>query len=110
MSEPQFKLRLFAGEENVDVSSLYKYLPAAAAEMRLPITVRNPAHAQFIGREFADARDETRARAATRARQLMGMPVGGTVLDFRDRAILKFYLYSGVRLSTGCRLKISDFH
>jgi site-specific recombinase XerD len=38
------------------------------------------------------------------------MPAGDTVRDFRDRAILKFYLYSGVRLSTGCRLKISDFH
>ena len=92
------------------VSSFYKYLGAAAAEMRLPITVPNPAHAQFIARESADARDETRALTATRARQLMGMPAGDTVLDFRDRAILKFYLYSGVRLSTGCRLKVSDFH
>jgi integrase len=23
---------------------------------------------------------------------------------------LKLYLYSGIRLSTGCRLKVSDFH
>jgi integrase/recombinase XerC len=92
------------------ISSFYKYLGAAAAEMRLPITVPNPAHAQFIGREAADAREETRALTATRARQLMGMPTGDTVVDFRDRAILKLYLYSGVRLSTGCRLKISDFH
>lgn len=30
-------------------------------------------------------------------------------LDYRDRAILKFYLYSGARVSTGCRLKASDF-
>jgi site-specific recombinase XerD len=92
------------------VSSFYKYLGAAAAEMRLPITVPNPAHAQFIARESADARDETRALSATRARQLMGMPSGDTLLEYRDRAILKFYLYSGVRLSTGCRLKVSDFH
>src|SRR5437867_10969617 len=48
--------------------------------------------------------------SATRARQLMGLPAGDTVLDFRDRAILKFFLYSGARLSTACRLKISDFH
>lgn len=92
------------------LSSFYKYLGAAAAELRLPITVSNPAHAQFIARESTDARDETRALTATRARQLMGLPVGDGVLAYRDRAILKFYLYSGVRLSTGCALKVSDFH
>jgi len=92
------------------LSSFYKYLAAAAAELRLPITVPNPAHAQFISRESTDPRDETRALTGTRARQLMGMPAGDSVLDFRDRAILKFYLYSGARLSTGCRLKVSDFH
>lgn len=91
-------------------SSFYKYLGAAAAELRLPVTVSNPAHAQFIARESTDARDETRALSATRARQLMGLPVGDGVLAYRDRAILKFYLYSGVRLSTGCALKVSDFH
>jgi len=32
------------------------------------------------------------------------------VLDYRDRAILKFFLYSGARLSTAGRLKVSDFH
>src|SRR5260370_16222594 len=92
------------------LSSFYKYLAAAAAELRLPITVPNPAHAQFISRESTDAREETRALSATRARQLMGLPSGDSVLDFRDRAILKFFLYSGARLSTACRLKISDFH
>jgi integrase/recombinase XerC len=92
------------------VSSFYKYLGAAAAELRLPITVPNPAHAQFISRESTDARDETRALSATRARQLMGLPAGDSVIDFRDRAILKTFLYSGIRLSTACRLKISDFH
>src|ERR1017187_6939938 len=30
------------------LSSFYKYRAAAAAELRLPITVPNPAHAQFI--------------------------------------------------------------
>ncbi len=92
------------------LSSFYKYLAAAAAELRLPITVSNPAHAQFIARETSDARDETRALSATRARQLMGMPSGDEAIDYRDRAILKLYLYSGVRLATGCRLKVSDFH
>jgi site-specific recombinase XerD len=92
------------------LSSFYKYLAAAAAELRLPITVPNPAHAQFIARESTDPRDETKALSATRARQLMGMPAGDSLLEFRDRAILKFYLYSGVRLSTACRLKVSDIH
>ena len=92
------------------LSSFYKYLAAAAAELRLPITVPNPAHAQFISRESTDARDETRALSATRARHLMGLPAGDSVLDYRDRAILKFFLYSGARLGTACRLKVSDFH
>jgi site-specific recombinase XerD len=92
------------------LSSFYKYLGAAAAELRLPITVPNPAHAQFISREPADPREETRALSATRARQLMRLPEGDSPLEFRDRAILRFYLYTGARLATGCRLKVSDFH
>src|SRR5580700_9806123 len=92
------------------LSSFYKYLAAAAAELRLPITVPNPAHAQFISRQSTDPREETRALSATRARQLMGLPSGDDPLAYRDRAILKFFLYSGARLSTVCRLKVSDFH
>lgn len=92
------------------LSSFYKYLAAAAAELRLPITVPNPAHAQFISRESSDPRDETKALSATRARQLIGLPTGESVLDYRDRAILKFFLYSGARIGTACRLKVADFH
>ncbi len=92
------------------LSSFYKFLSGAAAELRLPITVPNPAHAQFISREASDAVDETRALSETRARQLMGLPAGDTLLDVRDRAILKFYLYTGARIATGCALNVSDFH
>src|SRR5438270_6812507 len=92
------------------LSSFYKYLAAAAAEMRLPITVPNPAHAQFISRESTDPREETRALSATRARQLIGLPDGESIVDYRDRAILKTFLWSGIRLGTACRLKVSDFH
>jgi integrase/recombinase XerC len=92
------------------LSSFYKYLAGAAAELRLPITVPNPAHAQFISRESADARDETRALSVIRARQLMSLPSGESVLEYRDRAILKLFIYSGIRLGTGCRLKVEDFH
>ena len=40
----------------------------------------------------------------------MGLPSEDTVLDYRDRAILKLYLYSGARLDAGCRLLVEDFH
>jgi len=92
------------------LSSFYKFLAAVAAELRLPITVPNPAHAQFISRESNDPLDETRALSATRARQLMGMPAGDSLVDARDRAILKFYLYTGARLGAGCHLTVGDFH
>jgi integrase len=90
--------------------AFYKYLAGAAAEFRLPINVPNPAHAQFIARESSDPLEGTRALTATRARQLMGLPAGDGVLDYRDRAILKTYLYTGVRLATACRLRVRDFH
>jgi site-specific recombinase XerD len=92
------------------LSSFYKYLAGAAAELRLPINVPNPAHAQFIARESSDPLDGTRALSATRARQLMGLPAGDGVLEYRDRAILKTYLYTGVRLSTACRLRVKHFY
>ena len=90
--------------------SFYKYLQGVASEFRLPITVPNPAHAQFIPRGSSDPRDETKALSATRARQLMGLPSGDTVFDYRDRAIIKFFLYSGARIGTACRLRVKDFH
>ena len=92
------------------VSSFYKYLQGVAAEMRLPINVPNPAHAQFISRSSTDPVYETPALTATRARQLMGLPQGEDVLAKRDRAILKFYLYSGARIAAGCKLRAADFH
>src|SRR5580704_13915577 len=91
------------------LSSFYKYLHGAAAELRLPITVPNPAHAQFISRESADARKETKALSLLRARQLMNLPSGESVLHYRDRAILKLFIYSGIRLGTCCRVKVEDF-
>lgn len=92
------------------LSSFYKYLAGTAAELRLPITVPNPAHAQFIARESADPVEETRALTATRARQLMALPSGDSVLDARDRAILKVGLFTGARIGTLCRFRVKDFH
>ncbi len=91
------------------LSSFFKFLAGAAAELRLPITVPNPAHAQFISREPSDAVEETRALSLARARQLMTMPKGDSLLAIRDRAILMFYLYTGARIGTGCKLKVRDF-
>src|SRR5262249_54206843 len=92
------------------LSSFYKFLAASAAELRLPITVPNPAHAQFIARLPGDPVDETHALTATRARQLMGLPSGDTLLTYRDRAILRVMLYTGIRIGTACRLRVKDFH
>ncbi|WP_153558145.1 tyrosine-type recombinase/integrase [Roseimaritima sediminicola] len=92
------------------VSSFFKYLQGAAAEMRLPVTVPNPAHAQFISRASTDPIHETKSLSATRARQLMGLPEGEDLVAYRDRAILKWYIYSGVRLSTACKLNKGDVH
>ena len=47
------------------LSSFYKYLQGVASEFRLPITVPNPAHAQFIPRGSSDPREETKALSAT---------------------------------------------
>lgn len=92
------------------LSSFYKYLAGAAAELRLPITVPNPAHAQFIARSSHDPVQETRSLSATRARQLMGLPAGDDVVGARDRAILKLFLYTGIRLGAACHLNVADFH
>jgi site-specific recombinase XerD len=91
------------------LSSFYKFLAGAAAELRLPITVPNPAHAQFISREASDPVDETRALSLAKARQLINMVKGDSLFDLRDRAILRFYYFTGARIATGCKLKVNDF-
>jgi site-specific recombinase XerD len=92
------------------VSCFFKFMREAAAEARLPILVPNPAHAQFLARESQDPVDPTHALSVSRAQQLMALPKGDDVLAARDRAILKFYLYTGARIGTGCRLRVEDFH
>jgi integrase/recombinase XerD len=53
---------------------------------------------------------ETLPLPASSARLLLSLPRGDSPADFRDRAILSLYLYTGIRLSTGCRLHVEDFH
>jgi integrase/recombinase XerC len=78
-------------------------------ELRLPVVIPNPAHSQFIARESSDPREETLSLPASRARQLLHLAPGDSVLAYRDRAILKLYLYSGIRLAAGCLLSVEDF-
>ena len=88
---------------------LLQVLQGVASEFRLPITVPNPAHAQFIPRGLVGPAMRRR-RSRRPGRQLMGLPSGDTVFDYRDRAIIKFFLYSGARIGTACRLRVKDFH
>ena len=92
------------------VSSFYKFLAGCASEARLPITVPNPAHVQFIQRLGSDPVHETQSLSATRARQLMGLVTGEDVMAYQDRAILKILLYTGIRIGTLQRLDVADFH
>jgi site-specific recombinase XerD len=92
------------------LSGFFKFLREVAAEMRLPIQVANPADKEFVARENADPVEERRHFSAAKARQLFSLPAGETVLDYRDRALLKALLYSGVRIGTLLRLDVEDFH
>lgn len=91
------------------LSSFYKYLAAAAAELRLPVTIPNPAHAQFVQRNGSDPRRQTASLSASRSRQLLSLPQGNSLLATRDRALLKLFLYTGLRLNSVCLLQCEDF-
>ena len=80
-----------------------------AADAKLSIIVQNPAHKDFIKRPATDPVEETKPLTANQARKLMGFASGDEVLDYRDRAILKFYLFTGARIATGCNLDVADF-
>jgi site-specific recombinase XerD len=92
------------------LSGFFKFLREVAAEMRLPIQVANPADKEFIARDNADPVEERKHFPAAKARQLFALPAGETVLDYRDRAMLKTLLYSGIRIGTLLRLDVKDFH
>ena len=38
----------------------------------------------------------------------MGLPQGDGLLALRDRAVIRFFLYSGARIATACKLAVSD--
>ena len=84
----------------------------AAAELRLPITVPNPAHAQFISRRSPLTPSRKRARCRPSAPELMGFPgrgVAACAARSRDREVLP--LHRPACIAAGCRSKVSvDFH
>jgi site-specific recombinase XerD len=57
----------------------------------------------------SDPVDVTKALTIARARQLIAMPSADSLLDSRDRAILRFYIFTGARLASGCHRTVSDF-
>jgi hypothetical protein len=74
--------------------------------LRLPIVVPNPAHSQFIARESSDPREETLSLPAARARQLLNLPSGDSVLAYRDRAIVKLYFNSPIFTVQGYQIDV----
>ncbi len=92
------------------LSGFFKFLREVAAEMRLPIQVANPADKEFVARDNADPVEERHHFSAAKARQLFSLPAGETILDYRDRAILKCLLFAGSRIGTLLRLDVKDFH
>lgn len=92
------------------LSGLFRFLREVAAELRLPIQVANPADKEFIARDNADPVEERRHLSAGKARELFGLPEGESVLAYRDRAMLKCLLYTGMRIGTLLRLDVGDFH
>lgn len=85
----------------------YRFMrETAATELRLPIQVPNPAHAQFIGRESADPVEPTLPLVLALPTKLEE----SEVLKARDHAILNTFLYTGIRIGTACRLTVADSH
>lgn len=92
------------------LSGFYRFLREVAAEMRLPIQVANPADKEFVARDNADPVEERRHLSAAQAQELFDLPDGKDALAYRDRAMLKCLLYTGIRIGTLLRLDVADFH
>ena len=118
------------------LSGFYRFMrEVSVTEMKLPIQVPNPAHAQFIGRESPGPVSPTSALTLSKAKRFLAFPSRDHVLrtdDFlakryedghsealeheldilaaRDRAVLAIFLYTGARIGSVCALHVADFH
>lgn len=90
------------------LSSFYRYLGAAASEMRLPMVVPNPAGAKLVGWGESDAVTPTPSISIARMRKLLASTEGDTVIQQRDRAIVYVFAFTGCRISELCRLNVGD--
>jgi integrase len=117
------------------VSGFYRFMrEVSVTELKLPIQVPNPAHAQFIGRENTDPVSPTSALTLSKAKRLLAFPSRDHILKrdalllkrfkadaaviedeldvlvSRDRAILATFLYTGARIGSVSALHVADFH
>ena len=117
------------------LSGFYRFMrEVSVTELKLPIQVPNPAHAQFIGRESPEPVSPTSALTLSKAKRLLAFPSRDhllkadellqrrfkadaaalehelDVLVARDRAVLATFLYTGARIGSVCALTVSDFH
>lgn len=90
------------------LSSFYRYLGAAASEMRLPVVVPNPAAAKLVGWGESDAVQPTPSISVARMRKLLAATAGDTVVEKRDRAIVYVFAFTGCRISELCKLNVGD--
>ena len=90
------------------LSRFYEYVREQAAEFRIATTIPNPAHKNHIPRFDAESVRPTDALTPARIRQLKEMAPGESPIAYRDRAIIRFYLYTGARIRTGCLLRVED--
>jgi site-specific recombinase XerD len=92
------------------LSGFFRFVAACASEARLPVAIPNPAHSQFIRRLSSTPVQETKNLTLARARQLVALPSSESVIHYRDRAVLKVLLTTGIRIGTLRRLNVSHFH
>ena len=117
------------------LSGFYRFMrEVSVTELKLPIQVPNPAHAQFIGRESPEPVSPTSALTLSKAKRLLALPSRDhilrsdaflakrykdnpaaleeelEVLVARDRAVLAVFLYTGARIGSVCTLHVADFH
>lgn len=90
------------------VSRFYEYMREQAADFRIPIVVPNPASKNHIPRESSPPVAPTRALSRSNTRELLQLPKGQSLVAYRGRAILSFYIYTGARRSAGCDVRLED--
>ncbi len=69
-------------------------------------TLGNPT---LVIKRFTEEQRKVKVLYGNEVERLLAAPEGDSKEALRDRAILSVYLYTGIRLMTGCRLEVGDF-